>query len=470
MSVDARQPSTQQIVAYSAPLIGSGFFYNPMWGILPGIYVKYFGLDLTVVAAVALIIRLFDGVTDPAIGYLSDRHRSLGGARKYWVLAGGMLIAIICYFLFYPPSMVTAEYFLFWSLMYFLALTLMDIPHYAWGAELTRNYNIRAKVYSVRNMASMTGFLLFSALPLLPLYETSEYTPQLLCDAWVLGSVLMLSGLLYMAVCAPKAKGRSLSTEDQQDSVALYLRSLINNKPLLIYFAGYLAFGLSLGMWIGLQFIYVDAYLGMGKKLAIIYTVATVAGVLSTPLWLKLIKCTSKHSVWALSAMLFAGQMLCVSWLDKGFSWYWLLICQSMAYIGFSGHNVASISTLGDIIDYGQLVFKKNRSATYIAFNNLLYKWGIGIGTALGFAIAGFYGFDPTQSNNSLEAIHGLKIAYLYLPMLLSVVAVIFILVTPITRDRHRIIEQRLARRAVSQTGNAVQAGEQALAKCSSSY
>src|SRR5579871_4532264 len=78
------------IVAYAAPVTGSYFFYMPMWSILPGIYAKYFGLPLTSIAVVVLVIRLFDGVIDTTIGYLSDWYSSAGGSRKPWVLIGGL--------------------------------------------------------------------------------------------------------------------------------------------------------------------------------------------------------------------------------------------------------------------------------------------------------------------------------------------------------------------------------------------
>ena len=65
-----------KILAYPLPYIAMAFLFGPM-AILQGIYAKYFGLSLTTIAAVLLIGRLFDAITDPIIGYLSDRHFDL---------------------------------------------------------------------------------------------------------------------------------------------------------------------------------------------------------------------------------------------------------------------------------------------------------------------------------------------------------------------------------------------------------
>lgn len=441
--MNSNSPTQGQMIAYAAPMVGSYFFYNPMWAILPGIYVKYFGLELSSVAAVVLFIRLFDGVTDPTIGYLADRHRIRQGSRKPWVIAGSIGVVVSCYFLFIPPGPVTTGYYLCWSLLYFLALTLSDIPHWAWGSEITMDYNGRARVYSIRNIVSTLGYLAFSALPLLPLYSTGEYTPEVLADAVYIGAVLTFFGLIWCYKQAPD--GVVSSVQCEKDSFYLLWESLIHNQPLLIYFSGYLCFGLGLGMWTGLLFIYLDTYLGIGDRLALILTVATFAGVLSTPLWLKLIERTSKHFTWALGVGCFFLQLLFSSLVSTNASWLLTLMLVTIAYIGFACHNVAAISTLGDIIDFAQLKFRRNRGATYVAFNNVFYKWGLGMGSGVSMGIAGLMGFDPNVTTNSESAILGLKIGYIYLPALFSLLGALLILATPITRKRHKVIERRLS-------------------------
>ena len=452
MTASDRRPTTSQMVAYAAPLLGSHFYYNPMWAILPAIYVKYFGLELTAVAAVVVIIRLFDGITDPTIGYLADRHRAAKGSRKSWVIAGGIGSIISVYFLFLPPVPVTVGYFLFWSLAYFLALTVSDIPHMAWGAELTMHYNHRARVYSVRNIFSTLGYLAFYMLPFLPIYSSTEYTPQVLSDAVYLGATLTLIGMLWMLVYAPA--GSTATNAVSKDSPKALLRSLAHNKPLHIYFAGYLCFGLALGMWNGLLFIYLDAFLGLGVYIAAILTVGAIAGGLSTPLWLTLIEKTSKHFTWAIGLGCFCTQMLLMVFLiDQQSPWWWSLVLVMLAFISFACHNVASLSTLADVIDYGQLKFHQNRGSTYISVNNIFYKFGLGVGGGMALAIAGLYGFDAASQTNTDKAIWGLQLGFIYLPMLISVIGIVFILATPITRRRHRVIEKKLARRLSSYSG-----------------
>jgi Na+/melibiose symporter-like transporter len=153
--------TTSQVISYAAPVAGSYFFYISMWSVVPGIYGKYFGLKLTSIATVLLVIRLFDGIIDTTTGYLSDLHRSAGGSRKPWVVVGGLGSVIVCYFLYVPPTPATTSYYLLWSMAYFLFFTITEIPHLTWGSELTMDYQKRSNVFGIRNMVGRFSITIF---------------------------------------------------------------------------------------------------------------------------------------------------------------------------------------------------------------------------------------------------------------------------------------------------------------------
>ena len=129
-------------LSYCAPAISVFWIYAPVT-ILQGIYAKYYGFSLTTIAAIILVARLFDAITDPLIGYFSDRYYRRTGSRKPFVLAGGLLLIISSYFLYIPFGVDTASimsgnslegpavsvvYFTTWFLLFYLAYTLFEIP------------------------------------------------------------------------------------------------------------------------------------------------------------------------------------------------------------------------------------------------------------------------------------------------------------------------------------------------------
>lgn len=439
--------SISKMLAFAAPAAGSWIFYIPMWSILPAIYVKYFGLELSAVAAVVLIVRLFDGITDPTIGYLADRHREANGSRKVWVIGGGMGAVVACYFLFYPPENVSTGYYLFWSVVYFVMFTVSEVPHMTWGSELTLDYNERANVFGMRYIFTYLGSLAFYAMPLLPFYTTNDYTPEVMQDTLKVGIALTLIGAAWTIFHAPA--GRVIKSV-KCDSPRLFLQSLKENKPFLIYCAATALISLAYGMWFGLIFFYLNSYLSLAGKVAVIFMVSQIISMISSSGWLVLIRNTSKAHAWFVGVLVFCAQLICMYFVDDSTGWWLPALLVITAYISFASNDIAALSTLGDISDYGKLKFNKDRGATYYAVNSLIFKVGLGVGGGISLSLAGFSGFDPNATSYDAFQVLGLQVGFLGLPLLFALLGLIFVIRTPITRHRHQIIQRRIESRMLA--------------------
>jgi len=436
--------SRSKILAYAAPGAGSFFFYAPMWSVLPAVYVKYFGLELSAVAAAVLLIRLFDGITDPTIGYLADRHREANGSRKPWVVLGGLGAIVACYFLFYPPETVTMSYYLGWSVFYFFMLTVSEVPHMTWGSELTLDYNERASVFGARYFTSSLGSLIFYGMPLLPFYAVSDYTPEVLQDSLKVGVALTLIGAVLAVFYAPAGR---ITKSIKGDSFSLFVRTLRENKPFLIYGAATIFMALAYGMWFGLIYFYLDSYLNVTGKVAAIFMIGHLVSLALSPGWLAMIRKTSKAHAWLIGVIIFCVQLVCMFFIPPGTSWLVPLLLVIVAYISFASSDIAALSTLGDIADYGKCKFHKDRGATYYAVNSFLFKVGLGVGGGVALSLTGLVGFDPSATSHSASEIFGMQLGFIGLPLLLSLVGIVFIVRTPITRRRHKIIQRRIESR-----------------------
>ena len=111
---------------------------------LPLVYSKDLGLSLTEIGLVLMLARISDVITDPLIGALSDRTKSRFGKRKPWIAAGTVLMMLSAFQLFNPEALnqmpITKWYLLGWSILLWLGWTMVNIPYYAWGAELSDDY------------------------------------------------------------------------------------------------------------------------------------------------------------------------------------------------------------------------------------------------------------------------------------------------------------------------------------------
>ena len=194
-----RIDSFVQKLAYPLPQIVVAFLFGPI-AITQGIYAKYFGLSLTAIAVVLLVSRIFDAITDPLIGYWSDRYYAKTGNRKPFVVAGALLFVLSSCFLYAPyTKVVSPVYFCICFLAFYFSYTLFSIPHMAWGNELASNSVEKNTIFGLRAIADKVGKTVFYAVPLLPFFSSSEFTPETLRWSAIIAGALMFP-LLYVCI------------------------------------------------------------------------------------------------------------------------------------------------------------------------------------------------------------------------------------------------------------------------------
>ncbi len=136
------------------------FYYNQVLGLSP---------DL---AGLAIAISLmFDAVTDPLAGTVSDRWHSRLGRRHPFMYASALPLAVCFYFLFAPADFAVSsgQTTLFaWLLCFTVltrgAMTLYHVPHLALGAELSSDYDERTILVAIRQFLSASGYLIVYGL------------------------------------------------------------------------------------------------------------------------------------------------------------------------------------------------------------------------------------------------------------------------------------------------------------------
>ena len=438
-------------------MVTVSFLFGPAV-LVQGIYAKYFGLSLITIAAVKLIGRLFDAVTDPLIGYLSDRYSWRTGSRKPFVVFGGVLFIISSYFLYVPVGFKTPEtpvkisdtYFLIWFLIFYLAYTLFDIPHMAWGRQISGQSQDNNKIYTFRAFAASGGMLLFFAVPMLPFFESSSFTPTTLAWATVLAGTLM-APFLYICVKTVPNGAELVHAQPpktpKQGVGKKFTRLIVGNKPFLIFIGAFFFSGVGLGMWFGMMFLFIDVYLGLGAKLSLVYVLSYALSIAMLSPCYMLAKRIGKKRAWRLGMIVMSLGFLGSGLLSPfGSGWIALLCCLVFIKGGMITTIAMAPALLADIVDYGVLKFGRDYGASYFSAYTFLTKINIGVGGAMGLAIASTLGFDPLVdgADQSSRAVLGLQLSIAWLPALLTAISIAFITWIPIDARRHGIIRRRL--------------------------
>ena len=429
---------------YALPTVGIYFLLGPI-AIIQGIYAKYFGISLTVIAGVLLVSRLFDAIIDPIIGYISDEYYRSYQSRKPFVLVGSVVYVTSSYFLFVPPEIVSTAYFTIWFILFYFGFTLFDIPHLAWANDLAVSSEEKNTIYSRRAVGVFAGGTLFYAVPLLPIFETNEFTPDTLRASVLIAAVVIVTSLMLTMTRLPNASDGKLGRQRFKQMLSIQPKAIFKNKPLLVFLASFFFFGAGAGMWFGMIFIFTDSYLRLGEKFSILLLSGSLIGMVSIILWSHLARKIEKTSVWSIGVLFLFGAILITGNLNPGVqSFKYLLVVMALFYSGLAAINIIAPSILSDIVDYSCWRYKNDCAASYFSIYTLAIKLNAAVGGAVGLAIAGSSGFDPTVQNIEGQMIFGLRLSVSWLPAIIIMFSYFFIALNPINRNRQSILRRRL--------------------------
>lgn len=441
--------SESQAVYYAMPTMAIFFLYGPIF-VLQGIYSKYFGLALTTIAIVVFFANIFDAITDPIVGYLSDRYYRRTGSRKSFIVGGGVLCLVSSYFLYVPVTTVTASSFFYYYIAFYLGLKIFDIPHMAWPNELVGCPRVRTKLFSLRSFMMFFGSLLFYSIPQLPYFGETEFTPKTLEVAVIVGAFLLIPTMYGCVKWVPNSVRASPFGKNTHPPYVYLPKIIFLNKPLLIFLLAVLFSGTGLGMWAALSFIYIDSYLNLGDEFSIIYVISIVFSMLALGAWYKFSNYFGRELTWAIGILFILTGILGMSILDPGEnSVLPLLIMIVMVYIGIASNNIMMPALLSNIVDYGIWKYGDDHAATFFSILTMVTKINLAIANVVGLGVAGWYGYNPADALHTTENIRGLQLAIFWLPIIILGLSIAPILLFPVNSRRHTIIRKRLDARSI---------------------
>ena len=91
-------------IAYAAPAYALAVVGIPVYVYIPKFYTDIIGINVITLGYILLSVRIFDAITDPAIGLISDRMKTPFGRRRPFIAGGSFFISLSMYFLFCPPE------------------------------------------------------------------------------------------------------------------------------------------------------------------------------------------------------------------------------------------------------------------------------------------------------------------------------------------------------------------------------
>jgi glycoside/pentoside/hexuronide:cation symporter, GPH family len=428
------------LLAYALPALIVALPTIPVYILLPPFYGIELGLGLATTGFVLLGARLFDTVSDPIIGMLSDRLSFRGNHRKPWIASGAVIAGAGLYMVLNPPAGIGAGYLLGWSLLLYAGWTMVSVPYMAWGAELSADYNERTRITAWREGVGLLGLVGAGALISFATsmgWSEADSTGALAVFAIVLG-VIAFPIMLYLVPEKPGAPTLRRSTMHGTPSQAL--RTLVRNKPFARLLAAWFLNGLANGVPAALFFIYLEHGLGADvQQRPLFILIYFVAAVVAIPAWK-----FAKHRTWCGAMALAATAFATVPWIGQGDLLAFGVVCV-ITGLALGADLVIPPAIQADVVDYGALQSGEARTGLLFALWGMSTKLALALAVGLslpGLEIAGFSPETPGE-----EGRRALAVIYALGPAVIKLTVIALIWRFPLTAEKHGVIRRALDRR-----------------------
>lgn len=406
--------------------------------VVPTFYAQALGMSLTAVGAILLIARLWDLVTDPLVGYLSDYTPAHWGRRKSWIVASAPLIAGSVWLLFNPPASVSNSYLVLTAMAVYVAGTMNVVPMNAWGAELSASYHQRSRISGARVIFGLSGTL--AALLLIDNSNNDTLRDSLAAITWLVIAGLAVSVPLA-ALRVPDA-GTAANRGNSMRGAWDLMRTPSPFRRLLLAF---LVNGVANAIPATLFLLYVTHVLdepGIAGPILFLYFLCSA---ISIPVWVMVARRLGKHRTWCLavlgSCLFFAG----APFLGSGDTLYYILIVAGTGLM--IGADLALPNAInGDLIEWDDWHNNKRRPGLFFALWGTASKLAFALAVGFIFPLLDLVGFDAS-GDNSDGLVRTLAILYAAPSIVLKLLAAGMMRNFPIDEAEHRRLRAALAER-----------------------
>ncbi len=446
----ASRLSGRVLAAYGAPALPLAALGLPVYIHLPTFYATSMGLGLASVGAILLFARLWDVITDPLIGFLSDRTHGRFGRRRPWIVAGVPLVMAATWALFVPPDGAGAWHLLLWSLALYLGWTMMILPLSAWGAELSPDYHERSRIAAYREGFLVAGTMLALALPVVFGYVDAQDAGEALTVIAIMIIVLLPPAVILLLAATPDSRLRAT-----RGAVGLIagLKVLRRNEGFRRLIAAYLINGIANGLPATLFLLFVTHRLAIPGQAGMLLATYFLCGILAVPIWLKLSYRFGKHQVWC-AAMIWACLWFAtVPLLGPGDFWPFLAICV-LTGMALGADLVLPASMQADVIDADTLETGERRAGLFFALWGMATKLALALAVGLAFPILNLAGFNE-DSGNTQAGMVALVVLYSLIPVIFKGLAIVLMIRFPITVERQSQMRQRIEQIGIKERDNA---------------
>ncbi len=433
-------------------------------------YTDHVALSAALAGLALMIGKLFDGFSDPLMGYVSDRTRTRWGRRRPWFLVGMAPLALSFIAMFSAEDgwsqIQLFLWLLSWNVLFWASQTMINVPHAALAGEMVEEHEERNAIMGWREAMSQLGLLIGATAPLLVLSSMQQGAVDLALAegmseeaaraagmvargeahgtmAWQFAGLVFVGVLLAFLGTREPDRPRTPPRESIFGDFSDTLKSKPFRLFIFIFFFDQIASGLTATL---VLYTIRDWWHFGGSHEMLLIVVFLLSALASIPFWVRLGRRWEKATIFGIGSFLSAGMLLGATLVP--------VLGIGLAYVGLMGAGIGSgaravmaMSSMPDIIDDDELRTHTRKDGAYFGMWSVLRKTtrALSMG-AVGLGLS-FWGYQEGALVQPESAVVGIMWMFAIIPGIASAICGLLFLRFPITRAIHKATIEELVRR-----------------------
>lgn len=433
-------------------------------------YMTTMGIPMKIATTIFMIAKLWDAVTDPVMGFISDNTRGRWGRRKPYMFAGGISIIVSIFLLFMPVKdwgVSTNGFIAYMLIMYLLwntCSTLSQVPYCSMSSDISPSFRERNNANTVKLIFTAAASGLAYVLPLLFIESLISadgwlFMPHInTTEFWL--SISIIFGTLFgggLIICSIFVKERIKPTTavekfNAKQFVKSYAKPYKNRSyrwHIVMYVSAFACMDMisALAVFYATDVWHGEKLFGMDISSMFIIAPLMVAAVVMFPLARKMMDKKSKQFAFrmGLPFYIFGGIMFAImepSWTPP----ILIPIIALIMGLGFGGAQMMPWIIFPDTVDVGEMATGDRSTGTYSGMMTLARKVGGALAVGLVGWILGWCGYKENDTGDTTVYIQQSDTALLAIRLVMGITVAILIAIALYASFKYKVDNKKLAR------------------------
>jgi GPH family glycoside/pentoside/hexuronide:cation symporter len=402
------------------------------------------GLAAGLAGIVVMIGKIWDAVTDPMMGYISDRTRSRWGRRRPYLLFGPFPLMAVMIFMFTNPRLGSQSALFIWGALSFALLstvfTVVNVPYSSLTPELTKDYHERSSLNGFRAIFMVTGTLIGAgaALPIVGALPNRNLGFSVM--GALFGALMLAASLItFASVREPRLPERARPAMGFFRAYGYVFR----NRPFVFIVLTYVANMMAVTVVSSIM-VYYFQYLFDNKAMTTVgLLILLVTAMIFIPVAVRVSRRVGKKYTYAAGMLIVAAAALVIFFLGHILGLVFVLVMMFVAGVGLSTTYPMPWSIVPDTVEYGYLQTGERREGGYYGMWTFISKVGQALAIAMSGWILGATGYVPEVAQTELAKL-GIRLLIGPVTAAIFLAGVVVLLFYPLDEKRYNEVLEHI--------------------------